>query len=121
LGLNFDPSHLVWQGIDYVTAVHEFGPRIILAQAKDSEVLPQQVRQSGILDPHFWRHRIPGQGAVDWPRLISALAEVGYRKPLFIEQEDPFFEGDLARVEAGILWTKSHLAPSLAITADTRD
>ncbi len=116
LGLNFDPSHLVWQGIDYVAAVHEFGSRIILAQAKDSEILPQKVREQGILDPDFWRHRIPGQGDIDWGRLLSALVEVGYQRPLFIEQEDPFFEGELHRVEAGIEATQQYLAPRLTVS-----
>ena len=115
LGLNFDPSHLVWQGIDYVAAVKEFGPRIVLAQAKDSERSEASVRDQGILDMDFWRHRIPGQGDIEWGRLITALVEVGYDSPLFIEQEDPFFEGSRDRVEAGIESTRRHLAPYLAI------
>ncbi|MCL4522163.1 MAG: sugar phosphate isomerase/epimerase [Firmicutes bacterium] len=115
LGLNFDPSHLVWQGIDYVAAVHEFGSRIILAQVKDSERIESRVRDEGILDTHFWRHRIPGQGDIDWMKLVSALVEVGYQRPLFIEQEDPFFEGSLAKAEAGIEWTRRYLAPCLAM------
>ncbi len=115
LGLAFDPSHLVWQGIDYVAAARDFGPRIVLAQAKDSERLPQVIRSQGILEPGFWRHRIPGYGEVEWGRLLSALAEAGYRGPLFIEQEDPFFEGSQARAEAGIVATRRHLEPYLSI------
>ncbi|MDA8204736.1 MAG: sugar phosphate isomerase/epimerase [Thermaerobacter sp.] len=116
LGLAFDPSHLVWQGIDYVAAATDFGSRIVLAQAKDSERLPAVIRRQGILDMGFWRHRIPGQGEVEWGRLLSALAEAGYRGPLFIEQEDPFYEGSQARAEAGIAATRRHLEPYLSIT-----
>lgn len=116
LGLTFDPSHLVWQGIDVAEAAEAFIDRIAVVQAKDSEVLPGIVRREGILDRHFWRHRIPGQGAVDWPRLVSVLVAGGYDGPLYIEQEDPFFEADADAQIRGIDLTRRYLDPYLAMT-----
>ncbi len=116
-GLNFDPSHLVWQGIDVITAVYRFKEKIYLAQAKDSQVMGDVQRTRGILDGYFWRHRIAGQGDVDWNRFISALVDIGYRQPLFIEHEDPFFSRDIQAVERGVLLTKQYLEPFLDMSA----
>ncbi len=116
LGLNFDPSHLVWQGIDYVHAVNAFKDRIVLAQAKDSEILPHVQREAGILDAQFWRHRIPGQGDVDWNRFMAALVDSGYQGPLVIEHEDPFYEGSVEAVQAGLDLTRAHLRKFSAMT-----
>lgn len=121
LGIAFDPSHLVWQGIDYVVACKRFLPRIALVQAKDSETLADVVAEQGILATHFWRHRIPGQGDVDWPRLLATLAEAGYDRPIFIEQEDPFFEDDTEAVLRGLQWTRRYLEPYLALSTRRAD
>jgi len=91
LGLNFDPSHLLWQQIDYVEAVHRFGQRIYHTHAKDTEVLRFRLRQLGVLDTGWWRYRIPGRGEVNWSAYLTALKEVGYNSVLSIEHEDPFF------------------------------
>ncbi|ANE45913.1 hypothetical protein SY83_05980 [Paenibacillus swuensis] len=109
LGLNLDPSHLVWQGIDYAHAVHEFKDRIFLAQAKDTEVLPSVLREEGMLTCRWWRHRIPGQGDVDWGRFITALQEVNYGGILSIEHEDPVWSGSDERIQQGLLHAKRHL------------
>ncbi|RXT03745.1 sugar phosphate isomerase/epimerase [Ammoniphilus sp. CFH 90114] len=109
LGLNIDPSHLVWQGIDYVEAVHDFKDRIVLAQAKDTEVLLNVLRKEGMLTMKWWRHRIPGQGDVDWNKFITALHEIGYDHVLSIEHEDPIWEGTEELVQKGLLHAKRHL------------
>ncbi|MDR6124034.1 sugar phosphate isomerase/epimerase [Bacillus sp. SLBN-46] len=109
LGLNIDPSHLVWQKIDYVQAVHDFKEHIVLAQAKDTEVLPNILRTEGMLTMKWWRHRIPGQGDVDWNKFITALHEVGYNHVLSIEHEDPIWEGTDEKVQKGLLHAKKHL------------
>lgn len=115
LGLNFDPSHLVWQGIDYVEAVYRFADRIVLVQAKDSELLPHIQRQEGILGTRFWRHRIAGQGHVDWNRLISALIDCGYDGPLVIEHEDPLYESSIEAVQAGVDLSRTYLSQYLSM------
>ncbi|MGQ9514218.1 MAG: sugar phosphate isomerase/epimerase family protein [Thermoproteota archaeon] len=91
LGLNFDPSHLFWQQIDYIEAVHRFGDRIYHTHAKDTEVLNFKLRNIGVLDDGWWRYRIPGRGGINWNAYVTALKEVGYDSVLSIEHEDPFF------------------------------
>jgi len=91
LGLNFDPSHLLWQQIDYLEAVRDFGKRIYHTHAKDTEILGFKLRRVGVLDSGWWRYRIPGRGSVDWNAYITALKEVNYNYVLSIEHEDTFF------------------------------
>ena len=91
LGFNFDPSHLFWQQIDYIEAVHRFSDKIFHTHAKDTEILPFKLRKIGVLGRGWWRYRIPGWGDIDWPAYITALKEVGYDYVLSIEHEDPFF------------------------------
>ncbi len=116
-GLNFDPSHLVWQGIDYVDAVYRFRHKIHLAQAKDSQVLPHVQRTRGTLYGQFWRHCIAGHGDVDWNRFIAALVDIGYDKPLLIEHEDPFFSRDIEAIKRGVQMTRQNLLPFSAMSA----
>ncbi|MCC2687075.1 MAG: hypothetical protein K0R75_3974 [Paenibacillaceae bacterium] len=109
LGLNIDPSHLVWQGIDYAKAVLDFKDRIVIAQAKDTEVLPNVLREEGMLTCRWWRHRIPGQGDVDWNKFVTALHEIGYDGILSIEHEDPIWTGTDDLVARGLIHAKRHL------------
>jgi sugar phosphate isomerase/epimerase len=95
-GFNFDPSHLVWQGIDPVVFIKRLGKWIYHAHAKDGEVQADEVRRSGVLSGGPWmrpdrgfRFRVPGWGDVDWRRVLSALAVVGYDYVLSFEHEDP--------------------------------
>jgi len=104
LGLNFDPSHLFWQQIDYLEAVRRFGNRIYHTHAKDTEILPFKLRRVGVLDSGWWRYRIPGRGDINWNAYITALKEVNYDYVLSIEHEDPFFTP-----EAGFLEGKRFL------------
>ncbi len=94
LGLNFDPSHLLWQQIDYVEAVHRFRDRIHHTHAKDTEILEYKLRQVGVLGEGWWRYRIPGWGRVNWAAYLTALKEVGYDYVLSIEHEDSFFTAE---------------------------
>ncbi|NOY80072.1 MAG: sugar phosphate isomerase/epimerase [Kiritimatiellaeota bacterium] len=87
-GLNFDPSHLFWQQIDYLAAVEEFGTRIFHTHAKDCEVRAHVLRRVGVLERGWWRYVIPGFGGVDWGAFVGALHRVGYRGVLSIEHED---------------------------------
>lgn len=89
LGLNFDPSHLVWQQIDYIGAVKRFGDRVYHTHAKDTEIHYQTLADVGIYGGGWWRYRIPGWGEIDWASYITALREVKYGYVLSIEHEDP--------------------------------
>ena len=92
LGLNFDPSHLVHQQIDYVQAVYHLGERIFHTHAKDTEIVYHRMHYVGIYGGGWWRYRIPGRGQINWNAYISALKDVGYDYVLSIEHEDRFFE-----------------------------
>jgi sugar phosphate isomerase/epimerase len=109
LGINLDPSHLVWQGIDISRAVKEFAERLWLVQAKDTERLPWIQSDQGMLTLRWWRHRLPGQGELDWVGFLSALEEVGYGGPIIVEHEDPLWLGDEDRVSAGLLLARDFL------------
>jgi sugar phosphate isomerase/epimerase len=95
-GFNFDPSHLVWQLIDPVIFVKTFGERIYHCHAKDAEVQEDEVARSGVIPTGGWmrpdrgfRFRVPGWGNVNWRRVITAMATVGYDYVLSYEHEDP--------------------------------
>lgn len=123
LYLNFDPSHLVWLGIDPVAAVRPYVDRIPHAQAKDIELFPERRNRYGFFGPTreredpwdagWWRYRIPGLGQVDWVRLVDALYEGGFDGVLSVEHEDPVWGGTEARVEAGLEVAHRTLRPLL--------
>ncbi len=94
-GLNFDPSHLVHQDIDYIAAVERFGNRIFHVHAKDTEIYQHQRRWVGNYESGWWRYVIPGYGVIDWGRFIGALRRVGYDGVLSIEHEDAAFPREL--------------------------
>jgi len=87
-GLNFDPSHLYWQDIDYLAAVEEFGSRIFHTHAKDTEVRRHVKARIGNQTMGWWRYVIPGFGDIDWGVYIARLRRVGYNGVLSIEHED---------------------------------
>ena len=111
-GLNFDPSHLYWMGIDYIQAVRDFRERIFHVHAKDTEILEDRVARAGTHLPfsRWWRYRLPGLGAIDWPRFISTLYENGYDRVLSTEHEDPVWSGDQEKVKKGLLLSKTFLS-----------
>lgn len=110
LGLNFDPSHLLWLGIDYIAALKKFASKVFLVQAKDTEILTNRLNQSGILGEGWWRYRLPGLGQVDWGRFINTLYEIGYDGPISIEHEDPVWEGSLEKVQRGLIFSQKYLS-----------
>jgi sugar phosphate isomerase/epimerase len=94
VGLQFDPSHLVWQFMDPVAAAREFVDKIYDVHLKDCEILWHIVRRGGIspVDNANWhRWRVPGNGSVDWKGFFAVLAEAGYQGAMNIENEDNFY------------------------------
>jgi len=87
-GLNFDPSHLLWQGIDYLGAVNEFAKRIFHTHAKDVAIDEARLRRVGVLEGGWWRYTIPGTGRVDWRQYLGKLREIGFGGAVSIEHED---------------------------------
>lgn len=113
VGLNFDPSHLVWQMIDMERAVREFGSRFYHVHAKDLQVDREGLYEHGILSLGMgWQvPRLPGLGEVDWRRFFSALYRVGYDHVVCVEHEDRDFEGTDELVKRGFLLARDHVAP----------
>ncbi|MDW8062290.1 MAG: sugar phosphate isomerase/epimerase [Nitrososphaerota archaeon] len=99
IGLEYDPSHLVFQFIDYVDAVRSFGSRIYHTHCKDTEILWDRLSYVGYTGDRWWRFRIPGLGDIDWRSLLTALMEVGYDYVLCVEHEDPFYRYELSKRE----------------------
>ena len=112
-GLNLDPSHLVWQFIDYTRVVRDFASRIFHVHAKDLEIDTEGLYQNGVMSLGMgWQvPRLPGLGEVRWDRFIGALYAVGYDWVVSIEHEDRKFEGDLDLVERGFLVARNTLRP----------
>ncbi len=95
LGLNFDPSHLVWQFIDCVRCIHEFGQRIVHVHAKDTRIDADKLYEVGNLGLGWHTAKLPGLGEVAWGQFFSALNDVGYQGPVCIEVEDRAFESSV--------------------------
>jgi sugar phosphate isomerase/epimerase len=95
LGLNLDPSHLVWQQIDCARCIREFGARLVHFHAKDERTDPDLLYERGILGLGWHRPKLPGLGDVDWSAVFAALTDVGYRGAVCIEVEDRAYEGSL--------------------------
>ena len=103
-GLNYDPSHLVWQHIDYIKPLREFGNRIFHVHAKDARLDKDRLDRVGILATPLEYHspKLPGLGDVDWGRFLSVLGDTGYKGPVCIEVEDRAYEGTLQRRKAAL-------------------
>jgi sugar phosphate isomerase/epimerase len=124
LWLNYDPSHLVWLGIDPLAALDAHADRVLHVQAKDAEVDVAARNRYGVFgqavdrEPWvsgWWRYRIPGLGEVDWRRLIDRLHHTGYDGVVSVEHEDPVWSGDPERVRRGLAVAERTLAPLVNI------
>ena len=113
VGLNYDPSHLVWLMIDQERFIREFGPHILHFQAKDLEIDPDGLYERGTLSSGIgWQvPRIPGLGQAPWPRIFAALYRAGYEGDCIIEHEDRTFEGTEELVKRGFLIARDVLRP----------
>jgi sugar phosphate isomerase/epimerase len=95
LGLNIDPSHLVWQLIDAGKAVRDFAPHIVHAHAKDERINREKLHEVGIYGLGWHEPKLPGLGDVAWGPFFAALTDAGYDGPVCIEVEDRAYEGSL--------------------------
>jgi sugar phosphate isomerase/epimerase len=106
-GFNFDPSHLGYQGVDYVEFLYRFKDRIFHVHVKDVD-WADTPRTSGVFGGHlafgdprrFWDFRSPGRGSIDFERIIRALNDIGYQGPLSVEWEDPGMDREHGAMEA---------------------
>jgi sugar phosphate isomerase/epimerase len=88
VGLNFDPSHLVWQGIDHERAFRAVAERVFLAHAKDTQIDADVLQQVGYFGTGWWAYRLPGHGDIDWTRWLNLLDDTGFDGVVSIEHED---------------------------------
>lgn len=111
LGINYDPSHFVWQGIDYLKPLYAFKDRIYHVHFKDIKLFPDKLREVGVMayPLEYMTPKLPGLGDVDWGRFVSALTDIGYEGPACIEVEDRAFEGSRARVLSSLKISKRYM------------
>lgn len=110
-GLNYDPSHFVWQMIDYIKPIYEFKDRIFHVHYKDIKVYRDKLNDCGIMATplSFMSPKLPGLGDVDWGKYVSALTDIGYEGCTCLEIEDKAFEGSKERVEASLILAKRYM------------
>ncbi|MFC1439638.1 sugar phosphate isomerase/epimerase [Streptacidiphilus sp. N1-10] len=119
--LNYDPSHLMWLGIDPVEALRPYVDRIPHAQAKDAQLDPRARTRYGFFgktlerdnpwDVGWWRYRVPGLGDVDWRAVVDTLYEGGFTGTLSVEHEDPVWGGTEEKVKQGLIVAHRTLRP----------
>ena len=93
-GLNYDPSHMIFQHMDYVAPMREFADKLFHVHAKDVRVDRARLDRVGVLaNPNEWHSpKLPGMGDVNWGQFFSALTDSGYNGPVCVEVEDRAYE-----------------------------
>lgn len=110
-GINFDPSHYVWQGMDYIKTVHDFKDRIFHVHFKDIKVYPEKLAECGVLayPLDYMSPKLPGLGDVDWGAFVSALNDIRYNGDAVIEVEDKAFESCREDILKSVMLSKRYL------------
>ena len=113
IGLNYDPSHLVWLMIDQERFIGEFGSHILHVQAKDVQIDRDGLYERGTLSSGIgWQiPRLPGLGDANWSRIFAALYRFGYDGDVIIEHEDRDFERTDELIKRGFLLARDVLRP----------
>jgi sugar phosphate isomerase/epimerase len=116
LGLNYDPSHLLWLQIDYVKPLYEFKDKIFHVHIKDTKMLKDKLDDVGILATplEFHAPKLPGLGDVQWGRFISALTDIGFRDCACIEVEDLAYQKESADIEASLVQSNRFMRQFIA-------
>jgi sugar phosphate isomerase/epimerase len=111
LGLNYDPSHFVWQQMDYISPLYEFKDKIFHVHFKDIKLYPDKLRDVGVMayPLDYMAPKLPGLGDVDWGKYVSALTDIGFDGNSVIEVEDRAFEGSKERIEASLVLSLRYL------------
>jgi len=111
LGINYDPSHFVWQMMDYIQPIYDFKDKIFHVHYKDIKLYPDRLKQVGSMayPLEYMSPKIPGLGDVDWGRYVSALSDVGYDGYSCIEVEDRAFEDSKERILNSLYLSKRYI------------
>lgn len=110
-GINYDPSHFVWQQIDYIKPIYEFRDKIFHVHYKDIKIYPDRLADVGVMATplSYMSPKLPGLGDVDWAKYVSALTDIGYDGYTCIEVEDKAFEKDLEDAKKAVLLSQRYL------------
>ena len=111
LGINYDPSHFVWQQIDYIKPLYEFKDKIFHVHYKDIKVYQDKLADVGVMaNPlQYMSPKLPGLGDVDWGKYVSALTDIGYSGNSVIEVEDKAFEDSLESAKKAVILSARYL------------
>ncbi len=110
-GLNFDPSHYVWQQMDYIKTIYDFKDRLFHVHFKDIKLYPEKLAECGVMayPLDYMSPKLPGLGDVDWAAFISALNDIRYSGDAVIEVEDKAFEDSREDILKSIRLSKRYL------------
>lgn len=110
-GLNYDPSHMIWQHMDYLKPLRDFTNKLFHIHAKDVRVDKHRLDEVGIMATPLEFHvpKLPGLGDVDWGKFFSILTDVGYDGPVCIEVEDRAYEGSLENRQVSVVQSGRYL------------
>ena len=118
-GLNFDPSHLIWLGVDYIKALIDYKERVLYFHAKDTKIFEEkrshysifgkQLDRDSEWDYGWWQHKIPGGGSIDWQKIYQTLREIGYDGYVSIEHEDLNYSENDDAIKLGLIKGKAFL------------
>jgi sugar phosphate isomerase/epimerase len=111
IGLNYDPSHMIWQHMDFVAPMREFKDRLFHVHAKDVRIDREKLDQVGILahPSEYHTPKLPGLGDVNWGHFFSTLTDTGYQGPVCVEVEDRAYEATLATRQASLIQSHTYL------------
>ena len=111
LGINYDPSHFIWQQIDYIKPIYEFRDKIFHVHYKDIKLYPEKLADVGTMATplEYMSPKLPGLGDVDWGRYVSVLTDIGYQGDTCIEIEDKAFEGSVDQAKRAVRLSARYL------------
>lgn len=110
-GLNYDPSHMIWQHMDYLAPMRDFADKLFHVHAKDVRIDRHKLDQVGIMahPAEYHTPKLPGMGDVDWGQFCSVLTDTGYSGPVCVEVEDRAYEGSLDNRKASLIQSHTFL------------
>jgi sugar phosphate isomerase/epimerase len=110
-GLNYDPSHLAWQRMDYITPIYNFANKIFHAHIKDVKFYLDRYDRVGLLATplEYMAPKIPGYGDIRWSEYFCALSDIHYEGAVVIEVEDRAFEESLSGRKKALLQSKEYI------------
>lgn len=111
LGINYDPSHFVWQMMDYIKPLYQFRNKIFHVHYKDIKLYEDELKKVGTMayPLDYMSPKLPGLGDVNWGKYVSALTDIGYDGFTCIEVEDKAFEGTRDKILDSLKLSKKYM------------